>query len=54
MSLFLLVDELVVMGVYALCGEGIINDFEVSLGDLLGRMEVIEILGVLVLEGIND
>ena len=42
------------MGVYALCGEGIINDFEVSLGDLLGRMEVIEILGVLVLEGIND
>ena len=41
MSLFLLVDELVVMGVSALCGEGIINDFELSLGDLLGRMEVI-------------
>ena len=42
------------MGVSALCGEGVINDFGVSLGDILGRMEVIEILGVLVLEGRNS
>ena len=39
------------MGVYSLYGESIITDFGVSLGDILGRMEVIEILGVLVLEG---
>ena len=39
------------MGLSTLLGEGIINDFVVSLGDILGRMEVIEILGVLVLEG---
>ena len=42
------------MGVSALCGEGVINDFGVSLGNILGRMEVIEILGVLVLEGRNS
>ena len=41
------------MGVSALCGEVVINDFGVSLGNLLGRMEVIEILEVLVLEGRN-
>ena len=40
-------DELVVMGVSALCREVIIDDFGVSLGDILGIMEVIEILGVL-------
>ena len=49
----MLEDELVFMVVSVLCGEVVINGFGVSLGDLLGRMEVIEILGVLVLEGIN-
>ena len=47
-------DELVVMRVSELCVEGIINDFGVCIGDLLGRMEVLEILGVLVLEGRNS
>ena len=42
------------MGVSVLCREGFIHDFLVSLGELLGRMEVIEILGVLELEGINS
>ena len=51
--LFLLEDELVVMGVSSLCREVIIDNFVVSLGYLLGIMEVIEILGVLELEGIN-
>ena len=37
------------MGIYALCVEGVVNDFGVSLVDIIGRMEVIEILGVLVL-----
>ena len=44
---------MVVMGVSELCIEGIINDLVVILGDLLGRMEVMEILGVLVIEGRN-
>ena len=42
------------MGIYALCVEGVVNDFGVSLVDLLRVMEVIEILGDLELEGIND
>ena len=41
------------MRVYELWGEGIINYFLVSLVDILGRMEVIKILGFLVLEGRN-
>ena len=47
---FFFEDELYVMGISALCREGIINDFGLSQVDLLGRMEVIEILGVLILE----
>ena len=41
------------MGVYELCGEVIINDSGVSLRDLLRIMEVVEILGVIELEGEN-
>ena len=42
------------MGVSELFIEGIIDDLVVSLVDLLGIMEVMEILGVLVIEGRND
>ena len=41
------------MEVSALFREGIIDDFLVSLGDILGRIEAMEILVVLELEGRN-
>ena len=41
------------MGVYALFGEGVNNGFEASLVYIRGRMEMKEILVVLVLEGRN-
>ena len=41
------------MGLSSLFGEGVIDDFGVNLRDILGIMEVIEILVVLVIEERN-